>query len=226
MKQRNHFRAFTLLEVLVATAVFLLMVTLLFSALSQVNSAWLQTESQKSRREIGRSIVDLITRDLQGAIRPLPGETSNRVNFELGMGTIGDHDSGNVFWQARTPISRRKSDIATLGYFVGTNHTLYRVFTNAACPNISSEAETMAMLNGGLADGIVRMGVKAFDKDGSEIFLPATFTTNLPAFVEIMFAVADTRTLQRFPGLTVPDFDNPPAGIQVFKSLIDIPCAQ
>lgn len=226
MKTSRPPGAFTVLEMLVAAAVFLMMATLLFSIMSQVNAAWQQADGQKNRRELGRALVDLMARDLQGAIPPLPGSGTNVVNFELETGAVGIADSDCVFWQTRLPANRARTDVMTVGYYVGTNHEFYRAAQSGPLPSIVSEAAGLGATNGVLAEGVIRMAVQAFNRDGSTSSGSAVYTTNLPSAIEVTLAIADGRTLARNPSLAVPDFNDPPQGVHIFRSRIDLPCSQ
>lgn len=213
-------KAFTVLELLVAFAVFSLMVALLFTMMSQANKAWQQALGQKDRSEVGRACLDLIARDLQGTIPPLPGVGTNTVNFELDDAG-GTNDA--LYWQTISPINRSKSDIATIGYYVSSNE-LCRLYTNAPLVNLASTANPANAANV-LAKGVVRLDVTLYDRDGSAVTNSASYSTNLPVSAEVKLAVADARTLLQHPTLSVPDLDNPPAGVNVYRTRIDLPCS-
>lgn len=213
-------RAFTVLELLVAFAVFSIMVALLFTMVSQANKAWHQTSSQKDRSEVGRACLDLMTRDLQGAIPPLSGVGTNTVAFELDAST---GSNAALYWQTISPINRSKSDLATIGYCVSSNE-LCRLYTNAPLAGLSSAPLSSNSTNV-LAEGVVRLDITLFDRDGTVVTNSASYTTNLPASAEVKLAIADERTLLQHPALTVPDLDNPPAGVDVYRARIDLPCS-
>jgi len=217
-----------LIELLVATTVFMLMASLLLTMTSHVNTAWQQTLGQKSRRENARNVFALLQRDLQAAIPALPGSGTNTVSFQL-RADYGKAQSEGLFWLASLPSTRTSSDVATVGYFVAANNRLYRSFTNAAVtnlPDIIDQSGSAEEERGLLAENILRMDVSLFDGDGSQISPPATYSTNLPRFADVTLVVADERTLLRQPNLTVPDVQNPPKGVQVFRSRMEIPAAR
>jgi type II secretory pathway component PulJ len=213
---------------MVATAVFLLMASLLLSMTSHVNTAWQQAIGQKERRENARQVFALLQRDLQAAIPALPGADTNSVSFQLLAG-YGRADSEGLFWLTSLPASRTASDVATVGYFVAANNRLYRTFTNAAIanlPDLVDQSGGAEEERGLLAENIVRMEVSLVDADGSQISPPAMYATNLPRFADVTLFVADEQTLARQPNLTVPDVNNPPKGVQVFRSRMEIPTAR
>lgn len=214
--------AFTILELLTATAVFALMAALLLTAISQMNIAWSSSNGQKDRRELGRSLLDLMARDLQGTVPPLPGVGTNAVDFMFESG--GGSGSGSLFFLTSFTSDRGRSDLATVGYYVNGSNQLCRLYTNAPWPDIvSSAGGTNA--ESVLANGVIRMGVTLYDKDGTLTESSKSYRTNLPGSVEIKLAVADDRTLLREPGLTVPDLDAPPKGVSVYRTKIDLPCS-
>lgn len=220
--RRGKSRAFTILELLTATAVFALMAALLLTAISQMNTAWTNSNGQKDRRELGRSLLDLMSRDLQGAVPPLPGVGTNAVDFMFEEG--GGVGSGSLFWLTSFTPDRGRSDIATVGYYVNGSNQLCRLYTNGPWPDIISSVGGTNAQNV-LADGVIRLGVTLYDKDGTETESSKSYRTNLPASVEIKLAVADDRTLLRDPGLNVPDLDDPPKGVSVYRTKIDLPCS-
>ena len=221
-------KAFTIIELLVATTIFMLMASLLLTMTSHVNTAWLQTHGQKSRRENARHLFALLQRDLQAAIPALPGSGTNAVSFQL-RADYGKAQSEGLFWLASLPSTRASSDVATVGYFVAENNRLYRSFTNAAAPNFPDTIDQSGSAEeerGLLAENILRMEVSLFDADGTPIAPPASYTTNLPRFADVTLVVADERTLARQPNLAVSDVQNPPKGVQVFRSRMEIPAAR
>jgi type II secretory pathway component PulJ len=216
------------MELLVATAVFMLMASLLLSMTSQVNTAWQQAHGQKARRENARQIFALLQRDLQAAIPVLPGAGTNAVPFQL-LSDYGRPGSAGLFWLASLPSTRTSSDVATVGYFVAGNHRLYRTFTNAAVanfPDLVDQSGNAEEEQGLLAENILRLDVTLLGGDGTEIAPPSIHSTNLPRFADVTLVVADERTLARQPNLTVTNVLNPPKGVQVFRSRMDIPAAQ
>lgn len=206
----------------------MLMTSLLLSMASQVNTAWQQALGQKARRENARQIFALLQRDLQAAIPALPGAGTNAVPFQL-LADYGREDSEGMFWLAALPSSRTAGDVATVGYYVTANNRLYRAFTNAVVPNLPDvvdQSGTAREEGGLLADNILRLEVRLIGADGSEVSAPASYSTNLPRFADVTLVVADERTLARQPNLSVTDVLNPPKGVRVFRSRMEIPAAQ
>lgn len=212
---------------LVATAVFMLMVSLLLTTASHINTAWQQANGQKARRENARHVFSLMNRDLQGAIPAVPGAGTNRVAFQLSSEFHGTPSDG-VFWLASLPATRSSSDLATIGYFVTDNHKLYRLQTNAVVPNLADGADTGGTSDATalLAENVVRMDIELINGDGTTEMSSVSYQTNLPRFADVTLLVADARTLDRQPNLLVPDIGNPPEGVQVFRTRVELPTAR
>lgn len=220
-------KGFSVLELLVAAAVFSLLLVLLVSATSHINNAWQQSEAQKIRRQNARAIFTTLSRDLQSAAPRLPGQSANPVPFQQLAG-FGDPASQGLFWGLSLPGNRSGSDLSTVGYFVGADHSLYRCYTNAA------ESDVMLLTNntggtnhiGLLAGNVLRFVTSTVEADGGTNGASAVYTTNLPRAVDVTLVLTDSRTLKRHPDLAVTNLESPPAGVQVFRARIDIPASR
>ena len=116
-------RAFTIVELLVATAVLALIVSLLGSMTSNVSRVWMTGNAQSDRRRNARAIVDLISSDLKGAMLPVDPAaepTKPNLQFVLNPAAIpnGYKNPDAIFWQAPVATDQSRGDIAELGYFV------------------------------------------------------------------------------------------------------------
>lgn len=246
---RRASRGFTIVEMLVSTAVFMLMVVLLVSVVSQINTLWQQTDGQKTRRQSSRALLDLISRDLQGALSPLDSNNYSKIQFDLNPGTVGSFRS-SLFWMTASPASRSGSDIMTVGYFIrrtDTGSILCRAQLSGAVPNLWTQAATLAPADassnykGLAADGVLAMFVTLFDESGAVLREPSdTYSEkDLPYSVEVALVIADTRTAQRLVGnlgaadsaVTADAFvtavgEQYRSGIQVYRTRVDIPQAR
>ena len=126
----NPRRGFTLLEVLVATAILSLMVVVLAGLASQAGKIWGNVNAQGQRRSTGRAMLQFIVRDLEMAAAqpPFPSST-NAANLQfianvstnannatcIPAGLLNPHAA---FWQAPVGNNKTKGDIAEIGYFV------------------------------------------------------------------------------------------------------------
>jgi type II secretory pathway pseudopilin PulG len=130
----NSSRAFTIVEVMVATAILALMVVLLAGMVSQVARLWQRGTAQTDQRRNARTILDFISTDLRGAILPvdpLPpandprNPTSNsgpppNLHFLLNPSTVppSHRHADALFWQAPIATDASRGDAAHIGYFV------------------------------------------------------------------------------------------------------------
>jgi len=99
MKRRPpHIRArdnggFTLLELLVSTALFLMLAVLLMGIFGDVSKAWLSGNAKMSVLQNGRAIMDFLSRDLRGIAPPritmrVPGSAFFNQGGQFGLNPI------------------------------------------------------------------------------------------------------------------------------------------
>jgi len=111
--------AFTLLELLVATAVFVGLALILVSIAASLSSFWQIGIAHNERRSSALSAFSRMARDLRFAAPPVnPAST----NFQL---VINPTNVGSnyrlpqaAFWQAPVSTDRSRGDMALVGYFV------------------------------------------------------------------------------------------------------------
>ena len=130
----NKRRAFTILELLTAMAIFCFMVVALVNITGQAGDIWKKGEGQNQRRSNGRALLQNIAKELQLAVLPVdaplsktsPGTAAN-LQFVANMSSNPANNTmvptsllnpHAVFWQA--PIARdlTAGDLACVGYFV------------------------------------------------------------------------------------------------------------
>lgn len=226
VEPRYH-AAFTLIEVLVGATIFMLMAVLLMTVLSQINNAWQQVQGQKARREC----ADCLRIAQSGP----PGNDSRVARsrqqcreFSAPLQVSEALPAKQSFGKRRFRSAVPKSDVATVGYFLSEDYKLYRIYTNSPVNGFQSATNTMGGTNdsGLVAENILRMTVSLINKDGSTNAATTNYETNLPSAADITLLVSDARTLLQHPTLGVPDVNNPPSGVQVFRTRIDIPAGQ
>jgi prepilin-type N-terminal cleavage/methylation domain-containing protein len=127
--------AFTLVELMVAIAIFTLLVVLLAYASRSVSNLWVSTRESSSRQQSERAILDFVARDLEGALLPIIRTDPKSLQFVRNPSTVSDpYRSGDtLFWQAPIATDVTRGDIAVVGYFVkwvGTKASLCRLFVN------------------------------------------------------------------------------------------------
>lgn len=212
-------RGFSLVEMLVATAVFVMMLTLLLTITSQMNSAWQQADAQKSRRQSARALLDTIVRDMESALLPLNSGNTEKVWFLMNPAAVGFRHRDCLFWQAALPEDGGKSDVTMVGYFVrwdGTRSILCRVhippgdpnyriyeapetWLNDAFLNTVAPADKASDYRGLLAENVFALWVTLRDRQGSLIVAPydSRVANNLPASAEVALVIADPSAARR-----------------------------
>lgn len=111
-------RAFSLIEMLVATAIFVLLVALLLSLISNVSLVWQKSDGQKSRQQAARRALEMISRDLEAAVFPVFSSLPSSLQFQLNPGVTGYQNPSAAFWQATAASDTNGSDLSDVGYFV------------------------------------------------------------------------------------------------------------
>ena len=116
----GHQRGFTLVELLVATAVLSLMVVMLMEILNRTSSAWMLGQAQSERRQSARSVADVISRELQPALMPVDPADTGSLQFMLNPTTLPTafRNPDALFWQAPIAADRTRGDVAEIGYFL------------------------------------------------------------------------------------------------------------
>lgn len=119
------FSAFTLVELLVATAALSILVLVLVQIVSQTSQSWLSGEGGVERRRNSRSFTDFIGDELRQALKPIESQTTDSPgNLQFLVNPPASrlpNDCLNVdaiFWQAPLATETSLGDIAVIGYFV------------------------------------------------------------------------------------------------------------
>lgn len=213
-------RGFTLLELLVATAILSMLVVFLVTIISQTTSIVTKADAQKSRRQTARIALEMITRDLEAAAFPLIPTSTNSLQFLLNPSIAGiplNRDA--AFWQAAVPGDSSASDLSEVGYFVAWTTTegypvgelrRLRVPPDASdsifqAPQdwlTAQKLETYAPGSGGsgnnalrgmIAQNILGLWITLYDADNNK--LPDTYDSRSslirPASAEIALVVID-----------------------------------
>ncbi len=155
---------FTLIEVLVATSVFMMLILVLASVLNQALGLWSRNENKSDLRESGRTAINLIGSELRQAALPVDRvddatyrAAEKNLQMVINPATIGDqyknHDA--IFWQAPIATSHSKGDLAIVGYFirkVGNVSKLCRFFINPDDPDYAVYDDTKPWVSDDLLD--------------------------------------------------------------------------
>ncbi len=117
--RRRKLEGFSLLELLVATAVFVSLALILVSIASSLSSFWQLGIAHNERRSSALSAFARMARDLRFAALP-PDPFATNYQFVINPASVG----GNyrlpqaVFWQAPVASDRSRGNLALVGYFV------------------------------------------------------------------------------------------------------------
>jgi uncharacterized protein (TIGR02599 family) len=139
---RSCTRAFTLVELLVATTVLSVLVVMLAQVMSMVGDAWSGGTGRAERQQNGRALVDFVGRDLRSAalpVDPLSNGVVPDLQFVVNPTAVPDQfrNPHAIFWQAPIATDTSKGNMAEIGYFVRWDESqsppramLCRIFTN------------------------------------------------------------------------------------------------
>lgn len=186
---------FTLVEIMVATAVLALLLVSLVQVASAVADTWSTGHSRAERRQHGRAIVDFIGRELRSAALPVHRAVlSDKADLQFVLNPTslsGDLKNPHaLFWQAPVATDTSQGALAQVGYFVhwdGNMPMLCRMFINPGSSDYLiydankigswmnagiANAATPAVQNGwvGLfAEDVVGFWARCLDRNGQPI---------------------------------------------------------
>jgi hypothetical protein len=111
--------AFSLLELMVATAVFVGLALILISIAGSLSSFWQMGISHNERRSSVLAAFSRMARDLRFASAPINPASTN-FQFVINPSNVGAAYKlpQAAFWQAPVAADRSRGDIALVGYFV------------------------------------------------------------------------------------------------------------
>ncbi|MEO7675316.1 MAG: hypothetical protein ABIV39_00955 [Verrucomicrobiota bacterium] len=259
----NRFRgqsALTLVEMMVATTLLVVMMLGLTAMFNQTQRAFRSGLKQVDVFEGGRAVADLMARDFESL-----GDTASRgkVNFFYGDFSFAGYSelvqpNGTTFRTNRFQYifgqSQVGSDWIGTGYCFKTNAatgvmTLYRFTKQTNTPNNLLETDfrkaSQELLRGSsetnvhrVAEGIISLRVRAFNKNGVEIapgtnflsfpitnYVNTVYETNrIPSSVEIELGILEPQTLEQAKTVANPlVFLERQAGkVHVFRQQIPI----
>lgn len=118
-KINPRFKACSLVELLVALALFAMIMVLAVSIISQSSVIFRSADGKRINRQVARFVIEMVCRDLESAL--FARTSSSYLRFQLNPSTLETNYSNpnSVFFQ--TAIQGRggtNGDIADVGYFV------------------------------------------------------------------------------------------------------------
>lgn len=233
--------ALTLVEMMVATSLLVVMMLGLTAMFNQTQRAFRSGLKQVDVFEGGRAVADLMTRDFESLSDMA---TLGKISFYYGDHSYGGYSeliqpNGSLLRTNRVQYifgqSRIGSDWIATGYCFKPSEaigvmTLYRFTAQTNTPNnsldVSYRTAIKSMLSTGVAgtnlhrvaDGIISLKVRAFNKEGLEIapgtnyltfpitnFVGGVYQTNrLPAQLEIELGILEPQTLEQAKSVADP----------------------
>jgi prepilin-type N-terminal cleavage/methylation domain-containing protein len=227
-------RGFTLVELMVATAVLSLMVLMLMEVLNRTSSAWTLGQAQAERRQSARSVADVIARELEPALMPVDPLDQSSLQLTLNPTALQTsfRNPDTLFWQAPIASDRNRGDVAEVGYFLkwdtatlgNPRPLLCRFFVNPTDPDnylilknptawLSSDivnkvapANNQGSAYAGLfAENVIGFWVRGYDKDGKCLKdFDSRVQHVLPRTVKIFLVLVGPAGLARLS--QVPDY--------------------
>lgn len=207
---------FSLMEVLVASAILILVLGFLMTFISHATQTWQRSEARKNRQIAARIALTMLKNDLQAAILLPSGD--NRLQFILNPPQISSQYRDAAFWQ--TLSSNRDGDLYEVGYFVqwpaGRDAGELCRFRTSAVEADSIVYQEANWLTGGrvntnapgstadpaaglVMDHVLGLWIRLADHEGN--WLPENYDSRTsaerPASAEISLIVIDAQTARR-----------------------------
>lgn len=225
-------RAFTLIEILIATAVFAILVAMMASVANQSFSVWSKSGNKSDLRESARMAVQFIGSELRQAVLPVYPGDQDGLQFVINPSSISTSSTSSknrdcIFWQAPIATSGSSGNLAIVGYFV-RNQQLCRLLVNPDDPDYSiytqrdwctedllskkAPATAQADFKGLFLENVLGMWATAYVTGTASATGTATsqydsrVEKKLPSRVEISLALLDKPGAQLLKrGATLPD---------------------
>lgn len=226
-------KGFTLVELLVAVVILSLIAVLLSGLVGQLVKMTQFSNAQSQRLEKAGTALDLIRRDLSGAILPLPNDAQDSLQFLSGSDVLNISDAvknpHGFFWQAPVAADSSGGDLAVVGYFIRWDTSqvgqprarLCRLKIDSADfaakgIDFSKPWLTNQLLDdnafgkfpeysGFVVDDVIALWVKSIAIGGSASYeFDSRATSKLPSCLEIAMVVLDDRAAAAMTN--IPDY--------------------
>jgi prepilin-type N-terminal cleavage/methylation domain-containing protein len=212
--------AFTLLELLVAAAVFTILAAILLTVTSQTAGIFEKAQAQKNRQQIARIALEAISRDLEAAALPLGTSQVDTLAFVvnpagLDQALLAPHAA---FWQVRS--SQSSHGFLDVGYFIRWNGAdaelcrlqvppddgesilanMNRALNDDLVERLAPGTSSGADIKGLMSKNVIGLWLIPRDQSGKEIALPydsRLAADSRPSFVDVSIAVIDTATASK-----------------------------
>lgn len=207
--------AFTLLELLVATAVFSILVLVLVAISNHALRTWSRNENKSDLREAARSAINLMGSELRQAALPVYRGDTKGLQFVVNPSSVSAAFKNRdcIFWQAPVASSRTKGDLAIVGYFIrkdGNVPKLCRFFVNPDDPDYQIYSSPDAWVTDDLLNS------KAPANEASD--LQGVFLENVPGMWITVYSDAATPYAADYDSRTAKVL---PARVEISLALMD-----
>lgn len=210
--ERLASRAFTVLELLVATAILSVIVTLLFTIFDRASNAWIKGEATVDRQRSARTTLELISRDMSQTF--ITTTATARVVFVGGSNWV-------YFAAPVAPGGDMVSDLGEYAYVhnpAPTVNTITRYYSSPTSDNSSTgkwnpngrvitdaSSATNLYASSLLAEGVVGFNLVYYATPSSvgqltwDSKVGGAQDGQIPALVEVTMLAVDSRTAARLP---------------------------
>jgi type II secretion system protein J len=195
-------RAFTLLELLLATTLVVVIALLAYKFFSNLQNVWRHSAGRTATHEDARLALELVARDLQRAVA--------RADDRPGLHILINQPSETQLWFVTDAAadSTASCSFVEVAYRLADD-CLQRAFVDQSCSawNIYGDRDD-ADDQGGyrtVIDGVV--GLRFVCYDGQYIVTTPDQTHQMPTLIEIRLSILDAQDLARWKAL--PSADRP-----------------
>lgn len=111
--------AFTLIEILVATAISMIIIVVLVGLSGEAGRHWKRNQTLSQLREQARTAMDFIGGEMQQAVAPISSSATNGPQFLVNP-SLGSayNNAGSAFWQIPGGEGSTDGNLLIVGYFV------------------------------------------------------------------------------------------------------------
>jgi len=204
LQARN--RAFTLVEILAAMGVLVLLTLVLFRFFAAAERVWTLSEQSTEVYEKARIVLDLISRDLQGAVARSNDVPGLDIHFEQ----LSNHELRFVTASALGSTATSTSRLCEVGYQLDGND-FERARQNDACASWNIYGSRLSRAPDDqdgyqrVVDCVLEQQYVCYD----ETFAPQTwqganYATKLPFAVSVSIRLMDNESFRRWQQLAGP----------------------
>jgi prepilin-type N-terminal cleavage/methylation domain-containing protein len=228
--RRRRSGGFSLLEMLVASALLVVIMLGLLAMFYQTQRAFRIGTQQADILDNGRAVLELMTRDLQemsasdqpGVTNFLVYPTSLVLNQQMNASEVRGNYLQPFYFLSKVNREWKgiRYDFRTPDAQAGVG-VLYRLemtmpYTNSSALSLrmaKNDADNSLPGYGRIADGIIHLAIRCYDRQGNLVAQPGVAfggpifsyifaNTNLPAAVEIELGILEPKALEQFRAMT------------------------